>query len=105
MYISKTIQQFSSKIYKARTGVEAIEKCRKNPDLDLVLMDIGMPEMDGLEATRQIKKFNENVIIIAQTAFGFTKDRKNALEAGCNDYISKPFSQNSLKKLIMKHFI
>ena len=84
--------------------VEAIEVCRNNPDIDLVLMDIKMPVMDGLEATRQIRKFNKNVIIIVQTAYGLTRDKLNALEAGCNEYISKPIDITVIKWLIQKHF-
>jgi CheY-like chemotaxis protein len=66
-------------------------------------MDIRMPEMDGLEATRQIRLFNTDVIIIAQTAYAFVSDRKNVLEAGCNDYISKPINMTLLLELIKKH--
>lgn len=62
-----------------------------------------MPEMDGYEATKQIREFNNDVIIIAQTAFGMNDDREKALEAGCNDYISKPINRLSLIELIKKH--
>jgi CheY-like chemotaxis protein len=67
-------------------------------------MDIQMPEMDGYEATRQIRKMNEQVVIIAQTALGFLGDRESALEAGCTDYISKPLSQEQLTEIIQKYF-
>jgi CheY-like chemotaxis protein len=67
-------------------------------------MDINMPEMDGLEATRQIRKFNEKLIIIAQTAFGQSDSRQKALDAGCNDYIAKPIEIDVLLALIQKHF-
>ena len=87
----------------AITGVEAIEACRSNPDLDLVLMDIRMPQMNGLEATQQIRQFNKDVIIIAQTAFAFAEDSEIAIEAGCNDYISKPINSTFLYELIKKH--
>ena len=85
------------------TGVEAIEACTNNPDLDLVLMDIRMPQMNGLEATQQIRKFNKDVIIIAQTAYGFSSDCEKALKAGCNDYITKPINKTLLYELIKKH--
>ena len=58
--------------------------CRNNSDINLVLMDVELPEMDGYEATHQIRQFNKNLIIIAQTAFGLTGDKERALEAGCN---------------------
>ena len=101
--LSKTLQKISKEVLHAITGVQAIEACRNNPDLDLVLMDIRMPQMNGLEATRQIRRFNKDVIIIAQTADAFSGDSKKAIEAGCNDYISKPINMTLLSELIKKH--
>ena len=63
-----------------------------------------MPEMDGYQATRQIRKFNKDVIIIAQTAFALAGDREKTLEAGCNDCISKPIQKDKLLKLIQAYF-
>lgn len=60
--------------------------------------------MDGYEATRQIRKFNKKVVIIAQTAYAQKGDKEKALEAGCNDYISKPIKKDELISLIQKHF-
>ena len=67
-------------------------------------MDIKMPVMDGFEATRRIREFNKDVVIIAQTAFAFEEDKQKALEAGCNDFISKPIKQDKLIELINKYF-
>ena len=67
-------------------------------------MDILMPVMNGHESTRQIRQFNKDVVIIAQTAFGLSGDKENAIEAGCNDYISKPINKNELLSLIQKYF-
>jgi hypothetical protein len=67
-------------------------------------MDIQMPGINGYEATRQIRQFNQDVIIIAQTAFGLTGDREKAISAGCNDYIAKPISKNELFSIIKKYF-
>jgi CheY-like chemotaxis protein len=103
MLITLTVKAFNPEVFTVRTGIEAIEVCRNNPDIDLILMDIKMPEMDGYEATKQIREFNKDVIIIAQTAFGMNDDREKALEAGCNDYISKPINRISLLELIKKH--
>lgn len=75
----------------AKNGKEAIEKIECNPQIDLVLMDIRMPEMDGHEATRIIKKKHPMIPVIAQTAFASRSDRKKAIDAGCDEYISKPF--------------
>ena len=97
------LQKISKEVLHAITGVQAVEACRNNPDIDLVLMDIRMTQMDGNEATRQIRQFNKEVIIIAQTAYAFSDDEDMAIEAGCNDYISKPINSTSLFELIMKH--
>ena len=103
MFITRAIKMFSREVLKVRTGVEAIETCRNNPDIDLVLMDIQMPVMDGYSATRQIRQFNKDVVIIAQTAYGLTGDREKAIEAGCNDYIAKPIKIDELKTLIKEN--
>ena len=101
--LTRMLQKISKEVLHAITGVQAVEACRNNPDLDLVLMDIRMPKMDGNEATRQIRQFNTDVIIIAQTAYAFSGDKELAIEAGCNDYISKPINSTSLFELIRKH--
>ena len=102
--LSRTIQKISKEVLHAITGVEAVEACRNNPDLDLILMDIRMPRMNGLEATQQIRQFNKDIIIIAQTAYAFAGDSEKAIEAGCSDYISKPINKTLLYDLIKKHF-
>jgi signal transduction histidine kinase/ActR/RegA family two-component response regulator len=104
MLISINVSKFSDNILKVKTGFEAIEACRNNPDLDLILMDIQMPDLNGYEATRQIRQFNKEVVIIAQTAFGLLGDREKAIEYGCNDYISKPINKIELIMLIKKYF-
>jgi CheY-like chemotaxis protein len=104
-FLTRVLQKISHEVLHAITGVQAVEACRNNPDLDLVLMDIRMPNMDGNEATRQIRQFNKDVIIIAQTAFAFSGDREKAIEAGCNNYITKPINYILLKELINKYFI
>jgi PAS domain S-box-containing protein len=103
MLIDMVVNIFCKEIITVRTGVEAVEACHNNPDIDLILMDIKMPEMNGYEATRQIRQFNKDVIIIAQTAFGLAGDRETAIGAGCNDYIPKPFNKASLTVLLKKH--
>ena len=60
--------------------------------------------MNGYEATRQIRKFNKEIVIIAQTAYALTGDREKSLESGCNDYISKPIAENELQAMIQKYF-
>jgi PAS domain S-box-containing protein len=103
MYLSRLLKPFSKDILKAKTGVDAVEACRNNPGLSLVLMDMKMPEMDGYEATRQIRHFNKDIIIIAQTAYAQTGDKEKALKAGCDDYIVKPVMKDILFDLLKKH--
>lgn len=102
--LTMLIDEYCHKIHKAKTGVEAIEISKNNPDIDLILMDIKMPMMNGYDATRSIREFNKNVIIIAQTAYGLMGDNQKALDAGCNDYISKPIESKALQKLLYKYF-
>jgi PAS domain S-box-containing protein len=104
LFLNRALQKISYEVLRAKTGVEAVMICRNNPDIDLILMDIKMPGLDGYETTNQIRKFNTDVIIIAQTAYGFSIDREKAIEAGCNDYISKPVNNALLDELIKKHF-
>jgi len=103
--LSIAFNKISRNVLKAGTGLEAVNICRNNPDIDLVLMDIKMPDMDGYEATRLIRKFNKSVIIIAQTAYGLEGDREKAIEAGCNEYLAKPVRIAQLNNLIKKLFI
>jgi hypothetical protein len=102
--LSRTIQKISKEVLHALTGVEAVEACRNNPDLDLVFMDIRMPRMNGLEATQKIRQFNKDVIIIAQSAYAISGDSEKAIDAGCNEYISKPINKTLMFELIKKHF-
>jgi CheY-like chemotaxis protein len=104
IFLNRIIKNIAEKLLNASNGAEAVEACQINSDLDLILMDMKMPVMDGFEATRKIREFNKSVIIIAQTAYGLAGDREKALEAGCNDYISKPIDQIKLKELINKYF-
>jgi PAS domain S-box-containing protein len=104
LLISKVVSTYSKNVLKVSTGVEAVETCLNNPDIDLVLMDVNMPEMNGHDATRLIRQFNKEVIIIAQTAYGMTSDREEAIASGCNDYISKPINIDKLRVLIQNYF-
>jgi PAS domain S-box-containing protein len=98
------VEKFSKEILKARNGLEAVKVCRNNPDIDLILMDNQLPAMNGYEATRQIREFNKDVVIIAQTAYALTGDREKAIETGCNDYLAKPINKADLLAVIQKYF-
>ena len=86
---------------RVSNGSDAVEALRISW-FDLVLMDIKMPVLDGLEATKKIRKFDTTTPILALTAFAYESDRKKALDAGCNDFISKPLTKNKLYSAIEK---
>lgn len=102
-FLKTILNKICKRILFVQTGREAIKICKKNKDIDLVLMDLKMPDIDGIEATREIRKFNKDLIIIAQTAYIFFENKEEALMAGCDDYITKPINQNTLIKQINKH--
>ena len=103
MLLEIMLKPIAKNIWIAGTGIETVEMCRNNQDIDLVLLDIQMPGMNGFEAALQIRQFNRDVVIIAQTAFALSGDNEKAMEAGCNDYISKPINKQRLMKLIGKY--
>lgn len=94
-YLEMVLTKTKAKIIWAKDGIEAINLCKEH-EPDLILMDIKMPNMDGLEATREIKKTHPEIPIIAQTAFAMENDERLSLEAGCNSYLSKPIKANKL---------
>ncbi|MBE9467399.1 MAG: response regulator, partial [Bacteroidetes bacterium] len=104
LFLVALLKKLNTETLTATNGSEAIEICRSNPDLDLILMDIKMPVINGYEATRQIREFNKSVVIIAQTAYGLAGDDEKAIKAGCNSYIKKPVLKNKLFSLINQYF-
>lgn len=99
-FLNKLLKPVALNIYNASSGEEAVQICRQVSGIDLVLMDIKMHGMNGYDATRKIRKFNKDVLIIAQTAFAMEGDREKALEAGCNEYITKPIQISKLNSLL-----
>jgi signal transduction histidine kinase/CheY-like chemotaxis protein len=89
-------RETGAKVLHASNGKEAIELFKANPGINLILMDIKMPEMDGFEATRQIKLINRNVPVIALTAYAMSGDEERIVSAGCDGYLSKPINKKSL---------
>lgn len=101
-YLVALLKGTEVKIIRAKDGVQALEEF-KNNKIDIILMDIKMPLMDGIEATKLIRKINNEVPIIAQTAYVLDNDEKLTIAAGCSNYISKPIYRNSLLSLINKY--
>ncbi len=95
-YLEEIIRPTHAKILHAKDGIEALELFKSNPQIDLVIMDIKMPQMDGYEATRQIKMLNKKIHVIAQTAYAMADDKKKAFRAGCDSYIAKPINRQNL---------
>jgi two-component system, cell cycle response regulator DivK len=101
-YIHEILNRTRIGMIRAETGKEAITLFRKNK-VDAVLMDIKLPDMDGYKATREIKKLKPAIPVIAQTAYAMTHERDKCISAGCDDYISKPFTPSTLISLIAKY--
>lgn len=89
----------SMEVAHAENGHQAVQMAR-NGHYDLILMDINMPMLDGLDATRQIRQFDTQVPIIAQTAYALEGDKEKTRQAGCNGYLSKPIKKDDLLNLI-----
>jgi signal transduction histidine kinase/ActR/RegA family two-component response regulator len=104
-YIYEIYKNFNVNIIHAINGKDAMEKVLENDTIDIVLMDIKMPVMDGLDATRQIKKIRPDLPIIAQTAFASNFDEQNALKAGCDDFITKPIHRKTLLEMTSKYLV
>jgi CheY-like chemotaxis protein len=98
------IQNYCREILFAKNGSEAIESAITNRGIDLILMDKRMPEMDGYEATRQIRQFNKDVVIIALSASQNEEEKEKSVEAGSNYFLFKPVEVDLLIGLITQHF-
>ena len=99
-FLKYIVRDIASEILYAKNGLEAVDLALKNSDLDLILMDSKMPELEGLEAVKQIRTFNREVLIISQTAHVYENYRNIAISAGCNDYIEKPVKKTKLLEMI-----
>jgi PAS domain S-box-containing protein len=102
-YVNTVLIKAGFDTIRASNGNEAISACTQNHEINLILMDLKMPKMDGFEATRIIKKHRPAIPVIATTAYALTGDRELALEAGCSDYLAKPFEKADLLNLINQY--
>jgi len=100
MYLEVILKKCGCKILHARNGLEAVQLFKDHPDINIVLMDMKMPEMDGLEATKEIKKLRPEIPVIAQTAYVTETDKQKAFDAGCSDFITKPIKKDELFEII-----
>jgi hypothetical protein len=104
IYLNRILIDTGVTILSARSGFEAIEIIKNTPDIDVVLLDMQMPEMNGIEATREIRKIRKDIPIIAQTAFIFEDDKDIILEAGCDACLIKPIRREHLLT-VMSSFV
>lgn len=102
-YIEELLKPLNIKTLHAKNGLEAVEMAKENPDVSLVLMDIRMPEMDGLAATKLIKEMKPKLPVIAQTAFASREDKENAKSSGFDYYLSKPIVRDLFMEVIGKY--
>jgi signal transduction histidine kinase/CheY-like chemotaxis protein len=100
IFLNEIIKRTGAKVIEAKNGLQAVHAIENNPEINLVLMDLLMPEMDGYNATKQIKKIRPSIPVIAQTAYTMMKEKEKSLESGCDGYISKPYNPPELLELI-----
>ncbi len=100
MLMSEILAETGAEIIWAEDGGQAVEIAKSRTDIDLILMDIKMPVMDGYEATRAIREFNKDIIIIAQTAYALSDEKEKTIKAGCNYYLTKPLNISLLMKVL-----
>lgn len=103
LFLEEVLNRTGAKVIWAKNGIEAVQKYKENK-VDLVLMDLKMPEMNGYESMQLLKEFKGKTRIIAQTAFAMSGEREEILEAGFDGYISKPIKISELLKLLEKSF-
>ncbi len=102
-YLKKALMSSGAKLILKETGEKGMQEFQNNPNIDLILMDIRLPGIDGTEVIKKIRQMGHNTPIIAQTAHSMNDDRIKYLDAGANDYIAKPISVNALISLIRKY--
>jgi len=103
MFVREMLRQTGAVVHRARNGLEVLELTRDmNPDA--ILMDIKMPELNGIEAARRIRVFNTKVPIIAQSAFVMAEEKEESLLAGCNHFVTKPLDRTTIMELIDSYF-
>jgi CheY-like chemotaxis protein len=102
LFLKAVLKPTKAKIIWTKTGRETIDICVNN-QVDMVLMDIKMPDLNGLEATIEIRKQKPGLPIVAQTAYAMEEDEEASIKAGCNDYISKPIRPENLLSIMSNH--
>ena len=100
LYLNKILEKAGADILNASDGQEAVDVALSNPDIEIILMDIQLPVLDGYSALAKIREARKDIVVVAQTAYGLLGDKEKILNSGFNDYIIKPIlSQNLIEKL------
>lgn len=99
-FMQMTLLRTKANVLWAQNGKEAVEIFQKDNNIDIVLMDIQMPIMDGYEATRRIKEMDQGIPVIAQTAFAMNNEGLDVFEAGCDYYLKKPIKPDELLSVV-----
>ncbi len=103
LFIERILKrETNSKLLHAENGIHALELYNKHKNISIVIMDLKMPDMDGITATKRLREIDKKVPIIAVTAYALAGDKERAIAAGCNDYLSKPFEAATLMSIINK---
>jgi len=102
LYLNKILERAGVIIINAVDGHEAVEKVRNITDMELILMDIQLPVMDGYRATELIREFRKDIIIIAQTAYGLLGDKEKIVASGFDDFIIKPILAKNLIEILVE---
>jgi len=97
------LKETSARLLFAKDGKIAVDLCRSNPSIDIIIMDIQLPVMNGLDATMEIRKFRKNMPIIALSAYVYEYDKKKYFDAGINDFLAKPVKSEKLKEIMSKY--
>lgn len=102
-FLREILKETRAKVLTAQTGKKGFQMFKEQKDISLILMDIQLPDINGQVITQQIREYNKNIPVIAQTAYAMNNDKRKCLEAGCNDYITKPIDSKTFMTIINKH--
>lgn len=104
LHLQLSLRSMGYELLYVDNGADAISVCKQNKDLNILLLDIKMPDINGIEVIKEIRTFNKELIIIVQTAYYATSFEKEAEEAGCNEFLNKPINKSVLISTINKYF-
>ncbi len=102
IYLSEVLRETGAEIVYARTGKEAFEICKNDPEIDFIFMDVKMPIMDGREATKEIKALRPDLPVVAQTAYALNDEKAAIIKDGFDAYMSKPLQRTDILSVLKK---